>query len=356
MKGLIIFNPAAGPRRNWEALTRAASVLERGGWKVEIVETENPSEIYALAKEAASLRYDAVIAAGGDGTVNGVVNGIVETETALGVLPLGTGNVWARQLGLTSANLFLSSPNAREAAEFLLESSTAYVDVGIANGRHFLLWCGIGIDALVTEEVESHPAVKRKLGATAFVVAGVITAVTFLGTKTYFQLDGKAIRRRMILAIVSNVRLYGGFIKIAPYARLNDGLLDLCIFKGYRFPQLVHHVYAVFSGKHVSDPLVEMKQVSRLTVKTARPFSIQVDGEPIGKTPVRIEVKPLALKALIPPTCPAELFGSPPFSPDAPINRRFKHAGYRSRGNGPFTEFWQSACEKQGKRAIPLPG
>lgn len=308
MKGLIIFNPAAGPRRNWEALTRAASVLERGGWKVEIVETENSHDVYLIAKEASSLRYNAVIAAGGDGTVNGVVNGIVGTETALGVLPLGTGNVWARQLGLTSANLFLSSPDVSSAAEKLLESSVVSIDVGIANDRYFLLWCGIGIDALVTEEVESHPAVKRKLGAAAFVAAGVITAITFLGTKSTFHIDGKTIRRRIILAIVSNVCLYGGMIKVAPYARVNDGLLDLCIFKGYRFPQLIHHVYSVLSGRHISDPLVEMKKVSRLRVTTARPFSIQVDGEPIGKTPVQIEVKPLALKALIPPTCPAHLF------------------------------------------------
>jgi YegS/Rv2252/BmrU family lipid kinase len=308
MKSLIIFNPAAGPRRNWEALTKAAFALEKGGWKVEVVETESSDEVYKLAKEAASSGYDAVIAAGGDGTVNGVVNGIVGTETALGVLPLGTGNVWARQLGLTSANLFLGLPDAAKAAEILLESSTVKVDVGLANGRHFLLWCGIGIDALVTEEIESHPAVKRRLGPTAFVAAGVITAITFLGTKTIFQFDGKTIKRRIILAIVSNIRLYGGIIKIAPYARLNDGLLDLCIFKGYRFPHLLHHVYSVFSGRHLSDPSIEMKQVSKLTVRTARPFSIQVDGEPIGKTPVQIEVKPQALKALIPPTCPPELF------------------------------------------------
>ncbi len=308
MRALIIFNPAAGPRRNWEALVRAAGVLEKGGWKTEIVETERSDEVYSLAREAASLRYDAVIAAGGDGTVNGVVNGIVGTETALGVLPLGTGNVWARQLGLTSVNLFLSSPDASRAAEILLESSVAQVDVGVANGRHFLLWCGIGIDALVTEEVESHPAMKRRLGAAAFVAAGVITAITFLGTKTIFQVDGKALKRRIILAIVSNVRLYGGMINVAPYARLDDGLLDLCIFKGYRFPQLIHHVWTVFSGRHVSDPLVEMKRVARLAVRTAQPFSIQVDGEPIGKTPVQIEVKPLALRALIPPTCPPDLF------------------------------------------------
>ncbi len=308
MRGLIIFNPAAGPRRNWGALTKAAAVLGKGGWKVEIVETESSDEVYSLAKEAASLRYDAVIAAGGDGTVNGVVNGIVGTETALGVLPLGTGNVWARQLGLTSANLFLSLPDACRAAEILLESSVTSVDVGLANGRHFLLWCGIGIDALVAEEVESHPAVKRKFGAMAFVIAGVITAITFLGTRTVFRINGRILKRRIILAIASNVRLYGGLIEVAPYARLNDGLLDLCIFKGYRFPQFIHHVYSVFSGKHVSDPLVEMKRVARLIVETARPFSIQVDGEPIGKTPVQIEVKPLALKALIPPTCPADLF------------------------------------------------
>ncbi|RLC80174.1 MAG: diacylglycerol kinase family lipid kinase [Chloroflexi bacterium] len=308
MKSLVIFNPAAGPREARDALKKAINVLKQGNWRVEVVETTESEEAIGLSREAASLNYGAVVAAGGDGTVSEVANGLVGSRTALGVLPLGTGNVWARQIGFTRAHLFLGVPDVLKAAELLLESRIHPVDVGIANRRYFLLWSGIGIDAKVTEEVEARPGVKRRLGPAAFVAAAIVTAITFAGTKATFYLDTIKLRQRVILAIVSNIRLYGALVQVAPYARLDDGLLDVCIFKGYRFPQLLHHVYAVFSGHHVRDPSIEMKQVTSLMVYTAKPMPIHADGEPIGTTPVRFGIRRRALKALIPPTCPSDLF------------------------------------------------
>lgn len=308
MKTLVIFNPAAGPKEARFALSQAVEVLRKGGWRVEVAETTRREEAIAMSRDAAFLGYDVVVAAGGDGTVGEVVNGITGSETALGVLPLGTGNVWARQVGFTQAPLFLGTPNAVRAAELLLDSQVRRVDVGQADDRLFLLWTGIGIDARVSEEVESHPGVKRRLGPVAFVAAGVITAVNFVGTRAEFYLNGDSLRSRVILVIVSNVRLYAGLVEVAPYARLDDGLLDVCIFKGYGLPQLLRHVYGVFSGKHVRDPLVEIRQVSSMAVFTARELPIHTDGDPMGHTPVRFSVRRRALKVLVSPLCPPELF------------------------------------------------
>jgi len=308
LKALIVFNPAAGPREARDALGQAVKVLQDGGWNIEVMETTEGDEAIRLSREAASLDYDVVVAAGGDGTVSEVTNGLAGTETALGVLPLGTGNVWARQLGFTRAHLFLGTPNVVQAAKLLLESHPRRVDVGLVNQRCFLLWCGIGIDAKVSQEVESRPRVKRRLGPAAFVAAGIITAINFVGTKATFYVNTRIIKRKVILAIISNVKLYGGLVQVAPYAKLDDGLLDVCIFKGYGFRQFLHHVYAVFSGRHVRDPLVEMSQVDSLVIYTAKPMPVHADGEPLGTTPVRLGVRRKALKALVPPTCPPGLF------------------------------------------------
>jgi diacylglycerol kinase (ATP) len=311
MKAHIIHNPTAGPRDVRRDLERVCSDLERRGWSVELRITEKPGDARVFACAAAQAGCDVAVAAGGDGTVNETVNGLVGTQTALGVLPVGTGNVWAKQLGIPTYTL--TNPlRLQEAAAGLTEGAFRRVDVGRVIGqvddRYFLCWAGIGLDAQVTVEMEPRPRYAKQLGTLPYVIATLIVARDFQGVRTRISLNGGIVRGRTLLVLVSNIQQYAGWFKVARRARVDDGQLDVLVFKGMGFPYVVRHVLKVISNRYLQDPRVVHRQVSRIEVKTESAMSVQVDGDPIGTTPVTLEVVPRALRVLVPPGAPLDLF------------------------------------------------
>jgi YegS/Rv2252/BmrU family lipid kinase len=308
VKSLIIYNPIAGPRDVWRELKRVRRELAARGWSVEIEATRRPGEATRLAREAARAGLGAVWAAGGDGTVNEAVNGLVGTETALGVLPVGTGNVWARQLHLPVYTL--THPfRLRVAAIALAGGRIRRVDVGRLNDRYFLLWTGIGFDAQITSDMEPRTKQIKRLGVLPYIVAGVTLAREFSGVRTHLVLDGRALRGRALLVVVSNVQLYSIF-HLTPQARMDDGLLDVFVFKGLGgFLYMLRMAGQLFVGRHLQNPRVVQRTARQVTVWTETPMAVQADGEPLGTTPVSIQVVPRALRVLIPPQSPSTLFG-----------------------------------------------
>jgi diacylglycerol kinase (ATP) len=311
MRAQIIHNPTAGPRDIRRAMERVRSDLERRGWAVELRMTERAGDALTFARTAAQAGCNVVIAAGGDGTVNETVNGLVGTQTALGVLPVGTGNVWAKQLGIPTYTL--TNPlRLQEAAMGLTEGDFRQVDVGQVSGqgdkRFFLCWAGIGLDAQVTVEMEPRPRFAKRLGMLPYVIATLIVARDFPGVRTRVSLDGGVVRGRTLLVLVSNIQQYAGVFKVARQARLDDGLLDVFVFKGLGFPYALRHILGVISSRHLQDPRVVHRQASCIEVETEKVMSVQVDGDPIGTTPVTLEAVPQALRVLIPPSAPLDLF------------------------------------------------
>ena len=307
MKVRLIHNPTAGPRDVQGGLKRVCSYLKRHGWSVESELTERPGDAITLSRAAAEDGYDVVIAAGGDGTINEVVNGLVGTQTALGVLPVGTGNLWAKQLGLPTYTL--TNPlRLYEAAAGLVEGTIRRIDVGRVNGRHFLCWAGIGLDAQVTAEMEPRQRHTKRLGVLPYVIATVLVARHFQGVRTRVALDGHHVRGRTLLILVNNIQQYVGMVKVAPEARLDDGLLDVFVFKGLGFPYAVRHMTKLLSQRYLQDPRIVHRQARRIEVWTEWATPVQVDGDPIGTTPVTLETIPLALRVLVPPCTPPGLF------------------------------------------------
>lgn len=306
VRGLIVYNPTAGPRDVKRELRRVRRELTRRGWSVDIETTQDRGEVTLVAGEAARARLDAVWVAGGDGTVGEAVNGLVGSQTALGVLPVGTGNLWARQLRLpvyTLANPF----RLREAAVAQAEGKVRTVDVGRLNDRYFLLWSGIGFDAQVTAELEPRARRTKRLGAIPYAIAAVALARHFSGVRTRVVVDGRAVRSRTLLIVVSNIQMYV-FFPLARHARLDDGLLDVFVFKGLGLPYIVRHAVKVFSGRHLEDPRVVQRRGRQITVWTEVPMAVQADGDPVGTTPVSLSVVPRTLRILVPPQAPATLF------------------------------------------------
>lgn len=296
---MVIYNPAAGQRCVESELHKATRYLEEHGWRLTWRTTRGPGDATTYAREATAQDYEVVIAAGGDGTVGQIVNGLAGSDTALGVLPIGTANMWAKEIGIP-----LSSPlhphALQEAAKILVEGQCRRVDVGMVNERYFLMWAGVGFDAEVTAQVEGHPETKRRLGALAFVIAALAQTLNLAGTRTRIILDGKTLRGRMILIIASNIQLYGAFMRIAPLASLNDGLLDVCIFKGYSGLAAYRHFFSVLLGLHMRDPEARYLQARHLIVNTRKPLPVQADGEIIGTTPIEVKVVPNYLKVIVP--------------------------------------------------------
>lgn len=299
----MVFNPAAGQTVSPEQELQVAADVWRGqGWQVDVTPTAGPGDATRLAREAAAQQYDVVAAAGGDGTINEVVNGLVGTKTALAPMPLGTVNVWARELGLPL--------QPRTAAEALLRWQVRAIDLGRAGGRFFLLMAGVGFDAAVTAGV--RPEVKRRLGALAYVVTGFDHVLRVRGTRTRLTLDGKRrVGGRVLMVVVGNSQLYGGVVKITHRATIDDGLLDVCVIKGNGMRSVFSNLVAIVMRRYSGNPEIEYYRARRVVMSARPPLPVQVDGDTIGQTPMTIEVVPGALRALMPLDLPDDLVRNP---------------------------------------------
>jgi YegS/Rv2252/BmrU family lipid kinase len=301
----LIFNPSAGMRDEHAGIRRALTVLRERGWRIDVAETARMGDATRLARAAAQEELDAVIAVGGDGTMNEVANGLVDTTTALGVLPGGTANVWAKEMGLPLGDMVT-------AARRLADADVRAIDVGEVRGptiepRVFVLCSGIGLDALITSDIEPQRAMKRRLGALLFWLVGIRDAWSYRGKRAKLIAGDRRLNRRVILALAANAQLYGGIVRIAPTARVDDGLLDFVVFKGTGFWATAWHILRVFFGAHVRDPQVEIYRVPNISV-SGKNLRVHVDAEPLGLAPVEIRVRPRALRVLVPKTANRSLF------------------------------------------------
>lgn len=305
MHARLVHNPSAGQQNAGPQIDDAIDVLREHGWTVDLVETARPDDARALARAAATEKLDAVIAVGGDGTLNEVANGVVGSSTAVGVLPLGTANVWAKEMGLPLGNLPL-------AARLLAESDVRTVDVGQVSGptilpRIFIIACGVGLDAAITQEVEPQRKLKRQYGAIFYWLVGVRQAWSYRGKPIVLTVGEERLRRRVLLALAANTQLYGGIVRIAPYAKVDDGLLNLVVFKGTGVWTTMWHLIRVFFGWHLRDPQVEVYQFTCVSLN-GRNVPVHVDAEPVGVTPVEICIRPRSLRVLVPKTANPNIF------------------------------------------------
>lgn len=322
MKAHLIVNPKAGQRDGRQRVLEAVKYLTDRGWTLVVRETKGPTDATTYARQAVAEDADVVLVVGGDGTVNGAANALAESEVALGVLPMGTGNVLAAELGLIPTPTPLHRPDPLAAARRLCEGEQRWIDLGRAVAtagdgaevtRYFVLWAGVGFDAAVTQLVETRLRQrKRFLGPWSFLVAGLDAARRNTGIWATIRFNERVLEERVILVGVSNAQLYAGSVRIAPHARLDDGWLDAYIFEGQGPLSLARHVLRVLAGNSRHLPDIETHDIRHMSVETVKPVPVHVDAEPIGTTPISFEVVPRALKLLVPTDVPANLFVQSP--------------------------------------------
>lgn len=309
VRAVVIHNPSSGVNQHASPLQAALRQLRALGWEVDARETRRAGDATNLARDAVADCLDAAFAVGGDGTVNEVVNGLVGSQTALGVLPLGTANVWALEMGLPLNDM-------ARAASLQATATARWVDVGIAQGgeeelsfgpRAFLLFSGAGFDASVVREVEAQRAVKRRWGKLFFVLVGLRQALQYRGRRVLVTVDGVTYKRRVLLALTSNTQLYGALVRIPPDARLDDGLLDVTLFHGDNALHTAWHFIRLGAGFFNQQPDIEHLRGREIEIRGAE-LPVHLDAEPVGTTPLRITIQPHAVRVLVPGTATRSLF------------------------------------------------
>jgi len=296
MKATLIFNPVAG---QWDVrgqLRQVVGYLTERGWAIDWRETTPEIGATVLTREAVSQGSEVVIAAGGDGTINGVVNGLVgHSHVKLGILPTGTANVWARESGITNAPLL--APNLKAAAQVLINGKTVEIDVGKAGDIYFLLMAGVGFDALVTQH--TNPALKKRVGPLAYGWTAIKEILNYRGARMQITIDGQRIERYAWMVTVSNSKLYA-LLPLAVNASVRDGMLDIGIFAGRTWPVILRHVISILLRRHTSDPKVEFLRGREIIIESTPTLPVQVDGEAVTQPITRFSVVPKALRILVP--------------------------------------------------------
>lgn len=275
--------------------------LKAAGWSLDIAETLSGTHATQTAHQTANEKYDAVFAIGGDGTVGQVASGLINTQTALAVLPAGTTNVWAIEQGQKPFSWFHWWA-LRENAKLLANVEPQYVDAGICNGRPFLLWAGIGLDAETIRKIEPRPRFFKHMAVPHYFATTVWEASFWHGLDLRVYADGKLVEGHYLVAVATNIRHYaGGMSVISPNALLDDGEMDMWLLSGDSLADAFRHFFDLVSGRHLAS-----ENARRLPFRTARiesdaNFSIQADGDPVlGGSQAEIAVLHRALKVLMP--------------------------------------------------------
>jgi len=287
---VVILNPFAGNLetvRDWQE--RVESIVR--GLPIRI--TSHAGEAEALARRAVEEGFTRVVAAGGDGTVNHVTNGIAGSNAALGILPMGTVNVFAMELGLPSNDL-------ERCWEIVQAGNTRLVDLPSANGRYFVQLGGIGLDAQAVKETTL--AFKRSLGPLSYLISAAHIAAR-QPPKLFIKSEDAAVREGSFL-LVGNGRLYGGPFPFFKQAAVDDGLLDVVVFKRLGFLEILKYLHDVVFSSDIRVPEVEYFQTRQLRVSSEQDVPVELDGELAGNCPVDFQMHEKALPVLSPPTSP----------------------------------------------------
>lgn len=246
------------------------------------------------------------MAVGGDGTLHEVANAILKAgdpDATLGLIPFGTGNDFARGVGLFGG--------IEKACLTLALGKTARLDVGTVEGSgieqpyYFLVASGVGFVADTAKTV--NEGVRWLHGAPAYVYGALRTLKSFQPLPLTIQFDEEAPRsRETMLVSISNVATTGGGMRIAPGARPDDGCLDICLVSRIAKSDLVKQLPGVFAGRHVNHPAVSMYKAGTICIETEKPAQLWIDGEVIGATPAKFSVKPAMLPFMLPVDPPTD--------------------------------------------------
>ncbi|MBC1376453.1 diacylglycerol kinase family lipid kinase [Listeria farberi] len=289
-KAMIIYNPAAGKNKFRKLLPDAERILTEADLEVMLVpSTPEPKSTMKIARQAAESGYDMVIAAGGDGTVNEVVNGLMQVEKRpkLGILPVGTTNDYARALNMAKDPL--------EALRIIAKQETIHVDIGKANETEFFINNAAG--GKITEITYAvKESMKSKWGRLAYLFSGLTVLPKLSPVNVEISYNDKIFKGDILLFFVNKSNSVGGMETLCPPAQLNSGAFELLILKKVSPKKLFQLFASIKKGKHLSSPYVIHARADKVEVKSDADLNVSYDGVYGGKAPYTLEVIPDALE------------------------------------------------------------
>jgi diacylglycerol kinase (ATP) len=286
----FIVNPVSGRGKTARAWERLKVMLKAENVPFSYALTQAPGHAAELAKEAVEKGFTSCIGVGGDGTLHEMLPALVGTQTALGCIPTGTGNDFARALGI---------PKEMPAQlSWLKEASRVQIDVPYLNDTPYLNVAGIGFDAVVAETVNRRFRSLR--GLLPYLLGVFTTLISYKNTPVTIHLDGRPpMQQKVFLIAVGNMQYYGGGFRICPQAVPNDGLLDFCIAGDISKTGTLSMLPKTLKGEHLAHPQCRYLQAKEAFID-GPPLPMQADGQNIGSLPAVFRVAPGALWILTP--------------------------------------------------------
>lgn len=296
-----VLNPISGGGRAGRDRASIVHALRQAGVEFEVFASEHPKHAIALAREAASAGYRKYLAIGGDGTLNELLNGVLQsgtlnsTDVTLGLLPVGRGNDWARTHRLPR--------DYAKAADLLSRQRSLPHDVGIAESlsaneaqpRYFLNMAGVGFDAHVVARTPSD-----RWGALSYLAALPASYATYRPPELTIATDGRTSQGTVFVVFVALGRYCGGGMHVAPRAATDDGVFDVVIVENVGKWELARNVWRLFDGSIAQYPKVRTLRTRALEITGREPAAVQADGELLPQTPVRLSVLPHGVRVVVP--------------------------------------------------------
>lgn len=295
----VVWNPTAGSkgglptnRVTEEDLRR---ILAAHGLGDDIVRTDDEGACTSAVQGAVAEGVDILVAAGGDGTVGRIAGELLGSATALGILPMGSVMNVARSLGLPR--------DLDGAAGVIADGRVATIDVGLVRGAPFYEAGSIGMNAAMFREAQRFDD-----GDWSSIVRTIWVALRYRPARMELHLDDRIVRTRALMVTVANGPYTGLGMVVAPAARLDDGRFDVRVFRGFSKPELLRHLGSIAFGRRRYAPRVSTYRSRRVEVRSRHPLPCRADARDLGTTPVTFEVRPRALRVVVP--------GSEPVAPD----------------------------------------
>ncbi len=263
--------------------------LKGYGIDIEIEKTQSQGHATQIAKDCVEQGYDLVIAAGGDGTVNEVVNGLANSDVVLGVIPMGTANVFSIEIDLPM--------EIKAVCQVIAQGNTRKIDLGKANDRYFTCMAGVGFDAYVLKKSDSKW--KKIYGALAYIFIGIWNLCTYKFKKIIVKIDDQPLPKKGYFLVVGNSKCYGGDMSFTSQASLDDGYLDVCLFRYKNVLAIFNYLWGLNKGNVDKHLIVDYFKCEKISIAKKGNHPIHIDAEYLCDTPAEITVCPASLNVVV---------------------------------------------------------
>jgi diacylglycerol kinase (ATP) len=290
MKHLFIVNPAAGKGMAMEFIPKIHSIFKDLEEHYIIEITKRPGHAQEIVKQYVQMEDYRVYSIGGDGTLNEVLNGIVGSGSILGIIPAGTGNDFIRSI--------TGFGNTENILERTIKSGDFYVDLASVNGRYYINVASVGLDAEIAYNAKVFKKSRFLSGSAAYIFSIFITLLKYKSKLMNIEIDGKNTELKTLLISVANGKYYGGGMKVAPTALLDDGLLDICLIKHVNKLKILVLFPKLIKGTHHTIKQVSFYKGRKVVIRSSEKLSLNIDGEIFRTKEAIFEVLSKAIRVI----------------------------------------------------------